>query len=49
MICHEAIMKQKQITRNIGKFIQVNCDMCSCSPCVIVCEEGVEKSHITLG
>ena len=27
------------------KFLQSNCDMCDNSPCVMVCEQGVEKSH----
>ena len=45
MECHEPIKKRKPIARTSTKFIQSNCDMCDSSPCVMVCEYGVEKSH----
>ena len=45
MECHEPITKQNQISKNISKFHQSSCDMCNSSPCVMVCEQGVEKSH----
>ena len=45
MECLETITKQNQISKNITKFLQSNCDMCNSSPCVMVCEQGVEKSH----
>ena len=46
MECHEPITKQNQITRNITKFTQSNCDMFDTSPCVIVCKQKVQTSHI---
>ena len=45
MECHEPIKKRRPITRTSTKFIQSNCDMCDSSPCVMVCEYEVEKSH----
>ena len=46
MECHEPIQKLKPISRTINKFTQnSNCDMCNSSPCVMVCEHEVEKSH----
>ena len=44
MECHESITKRNQITKNMTKHIQSS-DMCDSSPCVMVCEQGVEKSH----
>ena len=46
MECHEPITKRNQIIRIITKFTQSNCDMCVCSPCVIVCEQNAQTSHI---
>ena len=43
--CHEPIVKRNQISKNIIKFLQSGCDMCDKSPCVMVCEQGVEKAH----
>ena len=45
MECHEPITKQNQISKNMTKFLQSNCDMCDSSPCIMICKQGVETSH----
>ena len=46
--CHEPITKQNSMARNITKLTQSNCDMCSSLPCIMVCKQKVQMSHVIL-